>query len=1103
MLLIRTQTRLLILIGILVLFFLAGMLVLQEHDKERASAFLSELKIEKTSLVNELIALRGEPIKTFAYDYTFWDDMVEFVKSGDSAWGNDNINTGLTTYKADVVWVFSAGGNLRYLARSDLAGAVDSTCFRSTETFDLAARQPFGHYFLKCGDRLMELRTAPIQPTYDIARASAPKGFFVVGRIWTNEYIASIGHIAQAAITLDLNASSALAPPPRDYERLDNLPISIPIAAPDGSLVARLNAQIAVPFAAELASGLRNTQFYVLGFGGGLLLLLGLLLYQWVSRPLAHINRSLEKRDNDAIDLLCTSRSEFGQIARLISSSFRQQARLEAEVEERRRTEKALSESDYRYRIISEQTGQMVYDWNVLTGDIYWAGAIEQITGYPEAEYQQVNIEAWEASIHPEDRDHAKEMLDLAAVKNGLYNVEYRLRRKDESYVYVEDNGVFLIDDRGEVVRMLGSMKDISERKQTQQVVIENEKRFRTLFEQSTDASLLLTDRIIDCNERACQLWGTTREEIIGRTPADFSPEYQPDGRRSALVAKELITRALAGEQMFFFWKHSTPTGQLVDCEVSLQAIKLNDNTIIHATMRDVGERKRAEGAIRLSEARLRTLVESLPHSIALKNLDLQYVIVNESYARGFGQTASHLVGLTDFDLLEQAQAEQAMIEDFNILAANETSESESESIENGEIKVRHIAKIPVRDNHGITTGLLVVLSDFSERRRLELALLQSQKMEAVGRLAGGVAHDFNNLLTVISSYTQLIMDDLKPEQEIYSSVDEIRKASDRASNLTRQLLAFSRKSISEPRILDLNAVITDMEKMFRRIIGEDIEMQLRQETNIGRIFADPGHIEQVLTNLVVNARDAMPLGGKLTVTTRTFHSEGEQRDCGGFDIRKETYSVLEVTDTGVGMSPEVKARIFEPFFTTKGTGKGTGLGLATVFGIVNQSSGYIQVHSQPGQGTTFRVFLPNTTEQATNQQSAESLGHLLAGIAGQSILLVEDEDSVRQVTCKMLEQQGFVVTAVAGGAEAMLAASKPEAKFDLLLTDVVMPGMNGKEVADAILGLLPEIKIAYMSGYTDDAIVSHGVLEEGIHFIRKPFIREDLVNKVLQAIGV
>jgi two-component system cell cycle sensor histidine kinase/response regulator CckA len=388
-----------------------------------------------------------------------------------------------------------------------------------------------------------------------------------------------------------------------------------------------------------------------------------------------------------------------------------------------------------------------------------------------------------------------------------------------------------------------------------------------------------------------------------------------------------------------------------------------------------------------------------------------------------------------------------------------------------------------------------VSFEDITERRRLESQLLQAQKMDAIGNLAGGVAHDFNNALGVILGYTELLL--RQADDKHREKLEQILKATQHASGLTRQLLAFSRKQIADPRVVDLNALLSDLEKMLGRVIGEDIDLAIVPGADLGRVKADPGQLEQVVMNLCVNARDAMPDGGVLRIETANAELDAHPA-AADEAVTPGRYVMLAVSDGGAGIDPQIRSRIFEPFFTTKPPGKGTGLGLATVHGIVKQAGGYVWVYSEPGHGTTFKIYLPRVDDDAAARDTETEMP--LRG--WETILLVEDEEALRAIAREILEEHGYRVIEAAGANEALEAAHRHPEPIELVITDVVMPGMNGRMLAEALVAARPELRVLYMSGYTDDVIAHRGVLEPGALFLEKPFTVQALLSRVRAALG-
>ena len=403
-----------------------------------------------------------------------------------------------------------------------------------------------------------------------------------------------------------------------------------------------------------------------------------------------------------------------------------------------------------------------------------------------------------------------------------------------------------------------------------------------------------------------------------------------------------------------------------------------------------------------------------------------------------------------------------------------------------------------VKDASGRITGASVIARDITEAKRLEEMFRQAQKMEAIGRLAGGIAHDFNNILGVIIGYSEMLLERFDVGSDLRKPVEEIKKAGDRASSMTRQLLVYSRQQIVERRVVNLNQSVAEMENMLRRMIGEDVELRTILEPLLGRVKADPGQIQQAIMNLAVNARDAMPKGG--TIILETANVELDERY--GADATKPVsgpYVMLAVTDTGMGMDADTQARIFEPFFTTKEQNKGTGLGLSSVYGVVNQSGGHIRVYSELGQGTVFKIYLPRVDEEA--QQIARQHAEERSYRGSETVLLVEDEESLRSLTRQFLEQNGYQVIEAAHGSHALEVVQSHRGPIHLLLSDVVMPGMSGPALAAMLAPLHPETKVLYVSGYTGGFAVHNGLLDAGMRLLQKPFSRDALLQKVRQAL--
>jgi len=528
------------------------------------------------------------------------------------------------------------------------------------------------------------------------------------------------------------------------------------------------------------------------------------------------------------------------------------------------------------------------------------------------------------------------------------------------------------------VKRALEEMKISRKSKHAEDALRESEEKYRTLYDSSRDAIMIITpDKVFLNGNPACvKMFGCRNEdEFISLTSMALSPEYQPDGALSFEKSQKMISIAMEHGSHFFKWKHKRVDGEEFYSTVLLASMKLYGKKILQATVRDI-----------------------------------------------------------------------------------------------------------------------------TEHKRLEAQLHMAQKMEAIGKLAGGVAHDFNNILTVIMGNAGLALMEVGKDNTLREEIEEIRKAGKRAASLTRQLLAFSRKQIIQPKILNINELLTGIEKMLGRLIGEDIELLTIPEPALWQVKIDPGQIEQVIINLAINARDAMPKGGNLTIETDNADlNENYFREHGIEGEKPGHYAVLAVSDTGSGMDKKTLEHIFEPFFTTKEVGKGTGLGLSTVYGIVRQNNGFIWVYSEPGQGTTFKVYLSEVKKDADLEKKEQTPVDDPGG--SETVLIIEDNDLLRNFVQKALQGYGYRVMDAENGEDALRVCKEHDGRIDLMITDVIMPKMGGREAAKRLQPLYPQMKVIYMSGYTDNAIVHHGVLERGLNFLEKPFTPEGLARKAREVL--
>ena len=504
-----------------------------------------------------------------------------------------------------------------------------------------------------------------------------------------------------------------------------------------------------------------------------------------------------------------------------------------------------------------------------------------------------------------------------------------------------------------------------------------------------------------------------------------------------------------------------------------------------------------AAKALEASNALLKSVFEGTGDALYIKDLEGRYILVNQTFARMVDLEPQQIIGRTASELLSADDARRVVEQDRTVLESGKSHMFDSTATVNGQDRALLVTKAPWHDPTGNIAGLIAVLRDITEHRQIEEHLRQSQKMEAIGTLAGGVAHDFNNLLMVINGYSSLLSDSLASEGKLRGQVDQIQKAAERAMSLTRQLLAFSRKQTIQPSTLKLNQVITGMEKLLHRLIGEDILIATQLAQDLGTVLADAGQIEQVILNLAVNARDAMPEGGQLTFETRNI--EMEDAVASANSMKPGRYVEFVVKDTGVGMDMNVQTRLFEPFFTTKPAGKGTGLGLSTVYGILKQSSGNITFTSQPGHGTTFRVYLPRTDSVQTASAAPAETNAEFDG--RERVLLVEDDAAVCNLIRAVLSSHGYTVICPARPQDAEQIFEQHNGQFDLLLSDVVMPEISGAELSKRLCARNQRMKVLFMSGYIGDAVVRQGIQEKEVAFLQKPFAPVALARKVREVL--
>jgi PAS domain S-box-containing protein len=766
------------------------------------------------------------------------------------------------------------------------------------------------------------------------------------------------------------------------------------------------------------------------------------------------------------------------------------------DITDRNRTEKELRTSEGKYRDLVQSANSIILRYDTQGRVTFMNEFGKRFFDYREDEIVGHNILG---KIVPKTdasgRDLAAMIKDLLRHPEQYVNNENENMRRNGERVWVAWTNKAVLGDDRRLVEILTIGNDITHRKQAEEALRESEEKLRLISEQSILAFGIIQDgRIKYANQAVADLVEYSIDEMLNWDTNEFARVIHPDDVSFVMEQAERKQRGDKDVVAGYSFRIVTRSGKTRWVDQYSKTIVYDGKPADLIAALDVTQRRQAEQRLRESEERLRAQYQGIPiPTYTWQKTGDDFVLVDynnaaEALTRGgvarfLGKKASEMYQESRPDIWEDLWRcfnEKSVIKSVMPYRFELTGEEKQ-----------------LATSYGFVPPDLVLVhtEDITEREHLEAQLRWSQKMETVGRLAGGVAHDFNNLLTTITGYAELAMMGFHPSDHVHNDLREILKASERAAKLTQQFLAFSRRQRIEPKVVNLNGIVLDSEKMLSRIIGEDIEVTTAFTEDLVPVMVDPGQIEQVIVNLCVNARDAMPDGGKLTIETANVTLD-EAYARRRLTVTPGDYVMLAVSDTGIGMTKEVKQHLFEPFFTTKELGKGTGLGLATCYGIVKQSGGNIWVYSEKGQGTTFKIYLPRVDRKAETLPRRDEVGYLPGGT--ETVLLVEDEPSVRDIAARILREQGYRVLEAATGEEAVrFAKEKGDEQIRLLVTDLVMPEMGGRELADRLMAVYSDIKVLFFSGYTDEAVVRHGMLDTGAAFLQKPFSPAALTRKV------
>ncbi len=1115
----KVSTRLMLALCAVIWVFMGALLTLRHWQSQNIQSVLLDRSEAISRLSEKTVEFLGKPLQAQCQDYTTWTEMVDFAKTGNPQWAEGNLVPSFKTYEVDAVWVFRPDESLVYFGTNNADKSIGDALPLKGRSDKLFVQNPIAHFFFHTAAGLMEVCGASIHPSEDTDRKMPSAGYFFAGRLWGRAHLDKLTSLLDGSASLMQDERLAAVQHGTILEG-GAMVFRHPLKAWDGTPLAILEVRTFSPIIEHFISYLDWEPAIVGIFCLTLLAVLSALLARWVAIPLRMLSAALVNGDPATLVGLEGSNSEYGNIARLVTRHFSQSRALVREMSERIRFEEAQAflircgstpgEGDFFQSLAKYLAGSLGMDFICIDRLLPDGLTAQTIAVYCDDKFDD-NV-SYALTDTPCGDVVGKTICCFPKEVCQLFPNDGVLRDlKAESYA-----GTTLWSSDGRPIGLIAVIgrKPMTDTKRIEAILqlvavraagelerreAESELRQSEYFSREIQKIARLggwkanphTDEL-EWNDGVYEIIEERRDYAPGLTEGMkyYLPEYWP-------VLKQAMANCLVTREPFTVeCELTTVSGKRLWAEVrGLAPIREGERSYVVGTLQDITDRKHAEEAWKASQARYRSLFSAAKDGILILDaVSGRIVEANPAVLAMLGCSAEDLTGMELWEtgvFRDIASSRWA----FEQLVGGDHIHYDEVSLirkDGTEIPAEFVGAVyRVGENSVVQCNI----RDISERKRLEDQLRQAQKMDAMGQFAGGVAHDFNNLLQVILGNVGLVQRMQPPGAPTWDEVEEVRKAAERAAELTQQLLAFSRRQTIQPVNLDLNQLIQGVLNMLRRLIGERVELCFIPGDTLGRVRVDRGQIEQALMNMSVNARDAMPRGGKLTIKTENTVLDAEF--CLDNPWAAEgRYTLITVTDTGRGMDAETRTRIFEPFYTTKEVGQGTGLGLATVYGIVKQHNGLIHVDSVPNKGTIFSVYLPSV--EAPVEELFEPEKQPVWG-GDETILVAEDEAAVLNLIASLLSTVGYKVLTACDGNEAVRVFEEHNGAIDLAVLDVVMPGLSGREAMTRMKETKPDMLFLFSSGYSPSSIHKDFIVEEGLHLLRKPYRREDLLLLVRQ----